>query len=103
VAPQTVDDVALVATELAANAVTHAASAFRVSLSRNASHVRIAVEDAAAAYPRPRSAGPNDTSGRGLALVQVLAERWGCDPMPTGKTVWAELALDPNETGLLRT
>ncbi|GAA1902546.1 hypothetical protein GCM10009837_27280 [Streptomyces durmitorensis] len=40
-------------------------------------------------------AGPDDESGRGLALVELLADAWGSHPRPygIGKTVWIELAL----------
>jgi anti-sigma regulatory factor (Ser/Thr protein kinase) len=41
--------------------------------------------------PTPTQASPNDESGRGLMLVDALAERWGCDMPPSGrgKIVWA--------------
>jgi len=41
--------------------------------------------------PTPTQASPNDESGRGLMLVDALAERWGWDMPPSGrgKIVWA--------------
>lgn len=40
--------------------------------------------------------GPTRTGGRGLLLVEALADRWGCAPRPDGpgKTVWAEYTVD---------
>ena len=42
--------------------------------------------------PEPRMAGPDAESGRGLFIVEYLADRWGHEAVPTGgKTVWFEL------------
>src|SRR4051794_5323222 len=51
-----IDDAALVVSELAANAVAHANSAFRLSIMRNDSTLRIGVEDLSA--QQPSSTGP---------------------------------------------
>ena len=37
----------------------------------------------------------NDAEGgRGMLLVDRLADRWGAEPRPVGKRVWFELSLD---------
>ncbi|MFF9122921.1 ATP-binding protein [Streptomyces sp. NPDC014889] len=48
--------------------------------------------------PTAREASPEDESGRGLALVETLANDWGAEPRQggIGKTVWFELARDPH-------
>jgi anti-sigma regulatory factor (Ser/Thr protein kinase) len=81
-------DVALVVTELAANAIVHARSAFTVILSSRDDLLRISVRDA----------GPLDDAGlraaplHGLAVVDVLASRWGVESLgDAGKTVWVDL------------
>jgi hypothetical protein len=43
--------------------------------------------------PAPRSAGRDDEHGRGLLLVDRLANRWGVDSQPPGKRVWFELEI----------
>jgi anti-sigma regulatory factor (Ser/Thr protein kinase) len=86
-----VADAALLASELATNAVKHAVSPFRVRVHRADAIVRITIEDVGPAQPQPRKAAPDDFGGRGIAIVQQLAARWGCDVLPDGKTVWAEL------------
>jgi hypothetical protein len=53
--------------------------------------VRIEVADASASPPRPRRADGDDTNGRGLELVEVLADRWGWQPEGRGKRVWCEV------------
>ncbi|MFY4722853.1 hypothetical protein [Streptomyces sp. LaBMicrA B280] len=35
------------------------------------------------------------TNGRGLVLIDALAERWGTDLHRRGKQVWAELVCEP--------
>ncbi len=90
--PQLIESCAIIASELAANAVEHAESAFRLTLSREIASLRIAVEDAA---PNRRAVKPKPdwVDRSGLAKVVSLASNWGCDITPDGKTVWAELAL----------
>ncbi|MDT5013564.1 MAG: hypothetical protein QOH57_5181 [Mycobacterium sp.] len=90
-ATEFVEDAALIVSELTANAIRHAASAFRVTAHRTDARVRIAVEDSGGGRPEPRAPGPHDPTGRGLALVARLANEWGWDPLPAGKSVWADL------------
>ncbi|MDK1472413.1 ATP-binding protein [Streptomyces sp. 549] len=87
------DDGTLVVTELVGNAVRHARGhLIRVTVSRPAAaRVRIGVVDRSKARPGLMSPGTEDEGGRGLALVAALAGSWGCDPLPWGKRVWAEL------------
>ena len=33
----------------------------------------------------------DEMGGRGMAIVDALSRRWGCDALPAGKVVWAEL------------
>jgi anti-sigma regulatory factor (Ser/Thr protein kinase) len=91
--PQIVEDASLIVTELAANAVNHAGSAFRVSATHLGSVVRLTVEDAGPGIPQLNAAGPLAVSGRGLALAAVLAEQWGWQDVPGGKAVWVDLRV----------
>lgn len=84
-------DGALIISELATNAVIHGGSAFRVSVERAANVVRIAVEDVGPGLPQSRRAAGDALDGRGLAIVEELALRWGCDWLDGGKVFWAEL------------
>jgi len=86
------DDAALVVTELAANAVRHAGSGFTLTLSCQPEVLRISVRDT-----RPLPAGPVAAALppeplHGLGAVDVLASRWGVEPLGhAGKSVWVEL------------
>lgn len=86
-----VGDAALVTSELATNAVVHGASPFRTSVALVDGAVRVAIEDASASWPQRQQALPNDQDGRGMAIVEALADRVGCDRTPAGKVAWAEL------------
>lgn len=95
------DSAALVVSELFANAVRHArGDCVRVIIDRpEADRVYVAVVDRAPhRLPEMREAGPDDVDGRGLALVEELADRWGYDLMGRGlhmwgKRVWAEMKV----------
>lgn len=81
-------DVALVATELAANALVHARSAFTIALSSGDEVVRISVRDESGLPGSGLPAAPL----HGLGVVAALARRWGVTPFgDNGKAVWAEL------------
>jgi DNA-binding NarL/FixJ family response regulator len=87
------DDALLVASELAANAVTHADSPCRIRLSLNTVALRIDVIDTGAGTPEPQPASFTEEHGRGLHLVAALTNAWGLEVVPgEGKLVWAELA-----------
>jgi len=53
--------------------------------------VRVEVADASDCPPRPRHAEGDDTNGRGLELVDGLADRWGWQPEGAGKQIWCEV------------
>ncbi|MGW5624896.1 ATP-binding protein [Streptomyces olivaceus] len=93
------DRAALLVAELAANAVTHGLVPGRdieVLLRLDARTLRIDVSDSRGEC---RPTAPEQTpavaeSGRGLLLVEALADRWGVfDRVPVGKTVRAEVDL----------
>lgn len=87
-----------VVAELATNAATHgrvAGRSFRLALLSQPDVLRIEVTDTRGEdLPRIQPPCPEGDSGRGLLLVEALADRWGVGlgPVPR-KTVWAELDL----------
>jgi MEDS: MEthanogen/methylotroph, DcmR Sensory domain len=82
----------IITSELAANAVLHAESSFRLTLSRDVACLRIAIEDALPCL-LAANRGPDKFVPSGLALVESIASHWGCEVTPYGKTVWAELPI----------
>lgn len=82
-----VQDIALVADELVANAETHACGAACLVLEvYGEAVVSLTVCDRGPGLHRitPREAGPDDTNGRGLALVEALSAGWFTQPAPSG-------------------
>ena len=47
-------------------------------------------QDRSSVWPRRRTPGEAATSGRGLLLVDAVADRWGVEPRGDGKAVWCE-------------
>jgi anti-sigma regulatory factor (Ser/Thr protein kinase) len=86
-------DLKLAASELAANAILHAQSPERATVSYLGNVIRVEVEDRSGAMPERREQRPDAISGRGLHLVDTLSERWGVTPRPVGKSVWCELPV----------
>jgi anti-sigma regulatory factor (Ser/Thr protein kinase) len=102
-APDVVDDVALMVSELATNCVRHAASPFVVLIDQSAHDIRIEVADDGGGEPVMRTLRPTKGGGVGLHIVQALADAWGVIPASGtgGKVVWFTLAL-PHPSGELQ-
>jgi serine phosphatase RsbU (regulator of sigma subunit)/anti-sigma regulatory factor (Ser/Thr protein kinase) len=87
-----IDSVELLVSEVVTNAVRHAGRPITLRLLRT-DVLRCEVGDDAPQLPRMRHAQPEDENGRGLFLVNRLAQRWGATRLSAGKVVWFELAL----------
>ena len=86
-----VDDALLVVEELVANVIDHACTRFEVVVRVVGDALYVGVRDHSTREPRLQPRDPRAVRGRGLQLVTALAQRWGCDRHPDGKTVWAQL------------
>ncbi|MFG2972379.1 SpoIIE family protein phosphatase [Streptomyces sp. NPDC048331] len=90
------DEIELVADELIVNALMHTDGPAIVTLRVLAGpqrRLRVEVEDRSSALPRRREAGDSGVSGRGLMLVDRLADVWGVEPRGGGKCVWCEFVM----------
>ena len=87
------DDAALLVTELVANVVDHVGGTSCLTLEATYSEdwLRLAVVDCSPARPAVQAPDPQSVRGRGLRMVEVLADRWGCEDHRDGKRVWFEL------------
>jgi anti-sigma regulatory factor (Ser/Thr protein kinase) len=95
------NDAALVATELITNAIRHGrplpSDELAVAWSTDDEDVLIQVTDAGGlSHPRLISSGPEDISGRGLAIVNSLTSSWGVDIDSDRVTVWAKVPCSPS-------
>ena len=87
----------LVVSELVTNAIRHGEPPIELRL-LHGRHLICEVSDASNTAPHLRRARTYDEGGRGLLLVAQLSRGWGTRHTSTGKTIWAELALDPPES-----
>ena len=109
--PELLDDAELCVSELAGNAVLHSGTTFmEIVLQTLHRGVRISVEDdgptpASAVVPQQpfsfEDSGTDlddePTTGRGLAIVSILASAWGVELTGGGKRIWAELVAGDTE------
>jgi anti-sigma regulatory factor (Ser/Thr protein kinase) len=93
-AAQDRDDAALLVTELVTNVVDHVGgeAVFTLELAMSDGWLRIAVVDGSSIRPIARELDAANPRGRGLALVQEIAARWGSEEHQSGKRIWLELA-----------
>ena len=88
------EEAELIVAELASNAVLHARSPFRVSVSRIDSEIKISVQDASTRPPENLAhlaARPGHQGGRGIWIVAALSRNWDTKPEGNGKTIWATM------------
>lgn len=88
------DDVRLCVSEVATNALVHVAhpgaavAAFEVRLTLDRATILLEVHDSGPGHPTRRAPTADAGHGRGLLLVDALADAWGVRAEPAGKTVW---------------
>ncbi|RZU45834.1 PAS domain S-box-containing protein [Streptomyces sp. BK022] len=93
------DEIELVADELITNALMHTEGSATVTLRLTTGgerRLRVEVEDSSSALPRRREPQDDGVSGRGLLLVDMLADAWGVEARGGGKAVWCEFRTDPD-------
>ena len=105
----TLEAVELMVSELATNCIRHERTSFHIAILGSAQEIRVEVTDSGSGTPTMRSPGPDEPSGRGLQIVDMLSESWGVAPEdPSGKTVWftmvaaAEVAAASDEVATRR-
>ncbi|MEV3853056.1 ATP-binding protein [Streptomyces sp. NPDC050095] len=85
------ESIVLIVSELVTNAVEHGKGPGKLHVRHLDDEVRVEVTDNNAAPAEIHPAGPEDESGRGLALTEVLAETWGVSE--DCRTTWARFAV----------
>ncbi|MFD5480846.1 ATP-binding protein [Streptomyces hawaiiensis] len=88
------DEAQLCVSELVSNVITHVGPGTPATLavSMQGTHLRIEVHDPdPRALPTLRDAGTDSEEGRGMTLVDAVADRWGVLLNPDRKVTWCEL------------
>ncbi|MER6465419.1 ATP-binding protein [Streptomyces sp. NPDC001228] len=94
------DTAELLVSELVTNALRHTRGPLRLNLQLRDSRLLCEVEDTESAGPARAVADLDAENGRGIELLDVLADAWGSVRTATGKTMWFELRAEgrPGET-----
>jgi anti-sigma regulatory factor (Ser/Thr protein kinase) len=87
------DTAVLLTSETVTNSFRHARGGARLSVTADADGLLVEVGDDDPRPPHRRSADSEALSGRGMAIVDLLASRWGTYTTPAGKVVWFRVGL----------
>jgi hypothetical protein len=87
----------IVATELASNALLHAAPPYLLRLSTDGRGVHISIHDSLVLTPSLRQYDELALTGRGLQLVADCSRSWGVRGREDGKEVWADVAFEDDD------
>lgn len=94
------DTALLLASELLTNAYRHARGPFNLRVWHSVRELGVEITDHTTPRPRARLAESTEEDGRGLLLVEALADAWGTRPTTSGKTVWFTMLVAPADKGL---
>ncbi|WP_328554462.1 ATP-binding SpoIIE family protein phosphatase [Streptomyces sp. NBC_00358] len=93
------DSAVLLVSEMATNVLVHtdadALLVAEVTGEPGKRRMRVEVTDGSDDLPHRRHPGELASSGRGLVLVEMLADAWGVDPRGEGKSIWFEFSETP--------
>ncbi|MFB7256563.1 SpoIIE family protein phosphatase [Streptomyces nojiriensis] len=93
--PDQVDSAVLMVSEMVTNVLTHtdgdALLVAEAAGELGARRLRVEVADGSDELPHKRQPGEMSSSGRGVLLMEMLADAWGVDPRGEGKSIWFEL------------
>lgn len=97
-----VDSAVLMLSEMATNVLVHtdgdAVLIAEAAGDRGKRRLRVEVADASDELPHKRRPGELASSGRGLLLMEMLADAWGVDPRGEGKSIWFEIYEEPTSS-----
>lgn len=97
------DSAVLMVSEMVTNVLVHtdgdALLVAEVACGEKARRLRVEVSDQSDELPHKRHPGEMASSGRGLLLMEMLADAWGFDPRGEGKSIWFELNETPSGQG----
>jgi len=94
VGPTALDTITLLTSELVTNAILHARTELVVGVTQGPHVVLVTVGDRSSSDPVQRQPDDSRPSGRGMVLVESMADEWGVEHHEYGKTVWFTVVDD---------
>jgi anti-sigma regulatory factor (Ser/Thr protein kinase) len=85
------DTAVLLTSETVTNAFTHGRSEAKIRVNAVPGRLLVEVADENSRHPHRANQDDDALDGRGLAIVELLATRWGVVDEAYGKTVWFEV------------
>ena len=95
VSAECLDVVTLLTSELVTNASRYGPPPLDLTLQHGEPGIRVEVTDSTPELPYESRPDLDHEGGRGLWLIEMLADRWGHHPQAPGKAVWFELLEPP--------
>jgi anti-sigma regulatory factor (Ser/Thr protein kinase) len=89
----------LLTSETVTNAIVHGHSEVRLTVTADARHVRVEAGDDNSRHPVLQSQDSDALDGRGVALLEAAATKWGVVDEHYGKVVWFEICAKPPADG----
>lgn len=90
---QKAEDIELLSSELASNVVEHAGRTdYEVRVLTGLDTVTVEVADGSSILPAIKNLAIDAERGRGLKLLQLIAQSWGTRQEQDGKTVWFKIS-----------
>lgn len=97
-ASESIEDADLVISELLTNAVNAGCGDTELRINLHRDHIHINVGDNGPGWPLMQQPDPDQGHGRGLQIVQTIADSWGVEATAGGKEVWVDVAIAPKLT-----
>jgi len=82
------DTATLLVSETVTNSIVHGRSDVELTVQYDTPTLRVGIADHDRTMPERRETMTQQEGGRGLWLVEALADEWGVEPAPDGKRVW---------------
>lgn len=90
------EDATLLTSEVISNAVVYGGPPITLSVACSSEDTEVRVRDGNSTFPMRRQANELDTGGRGLFLVDALANEWGVETIgQDAKEVWFRVSNHP--------
>jgi serine phosphatase RsbU (regulator of sigma subunit)/PAS domain-containing protein/anti-sigma regulatory factor (Ser/Thr protein kinase) len=89
------DPATLMTSELVTNSVLHTSGELELGIYLDVDRLRVEVVDRSERLPALQTPDADAPGGRGLLIIEALADRWGVDGRGDGKAVWFEMMLQP--------